>query len=125
MTAFPRTATIAGANGQPTKGGPFQDYNFTAYISNSVQTIENNNTMVMVNVGDLVLDGNATVAGASQHITILIDTDRIAVAVDVTSARLPQSDDPGIVALVVADRLVEQLDGDRPFVLQQRRQVFR
>jgi hypothetical protein len=68
----PITATIAGANGQISDGGPFQDYKFTAYISNSVQTIDNNNTMVMVNVGDLVLDGNVTVSGKSQRITILI-----------------------------------------------------
>ena len=68
----PITATIAGANGQISDGGPFQDYNFTAYISNSVQTIDNNNTMVMVNVGDLVLDGNVTVSGKSQRITIVI-----------------------------------------------------
>jgi hypothetical protein len=65
----PITADIEGANGQITKGGPFQNYKFSAYISNSTTIV---NT-VTVKPGDLVLDGEVMVLGsADQHITIVI-----------------------------------------------------
>jgi hypothetical protein len=62
----PITATIAGANGQTSSAGPFQNYSFTAFISNTVQTINN----VAVNPGDLIVYG--TVSNSDNPITILI-----------------------------------------------------
>ena len=63
------SATIAGQNGQFSKGGPYQNYNLTGVISNSTQTING----MTVTPGDLVLNGTVTNAsGPSSPLTIVV-----------------------------------------------------
>ena len=63
------SATIAGQNGQFTKGGPFQNYNLTGVISNTTQTING----MTVHPGDLVLNGTVTnPSGGANPLTILV-----------------------------------------------------
>jgi autotransporter-associated beta strand protein len=65
----PIPATIAGQNGQFSKGGPFQNYNLNAVISNSTQTING----MTIHPGDLVLNGTVTNAsGPPSPLTILV-----------------------------------------------------
>ncbi len=65
----PIPATIAGQNGQFSKGGPFQDYNLNAIISNSTQTING----MTIHPGDLVLNGTVTnPSGPSSNLTIVV-----------------------------------------------------
>ena len=63
------SATIAGQNGQFTKGGPFQNYNLNAIISNTAQTING----MTVHPGDLVLNGTVTnPSGPASPLTIVV-----------------------------------------------------
>jgi outer membrane autotransporter protein len=63
------SATIAGQNGQFTKGGPFQNYNLTGVISNTTQAING----MTIHPGDLVLNGTVTNAsGPPSPLTILV-----------------------------------------------------
>jgi outer membrane autotransporter protein len=65
----PISATIAGQNGQFSKGGPFQNYNLSAVISNSTQTING----MTIHPGDLVLNGTVTNAsGPNSNLTIVV-----------------------------------------------------
>jgi outer membrane autotransporter protein len=65
----PIAATIAGQNGQFSKGGPYQNYNLSAAISNSAQTING----MSIHPGDLVLNGAVTNAsGPSSLLTIVV-----------------------------------------------------
>ena len=57
----PIMTTIAGQNGQIPKAGPFQNYSFNAYISNTAQTVNG----MTVHPGDLVMNGAVTL-GAPQ-----------------------------------------------------------
>jgi hypothetical protein len=102
----PIAATIAGANGQTYVDGPFQNYNFNAYISNSTTTV---NTAA-VNPGDLVLDGDVTVAGSpDQRITIVIPKANLTdfaiygASFSASDYTLIGSDPNGIVEKVLAD----------------------
>jgi len=60
------SATIAGQNGQYPKGGPFQNYNLSGVISNTMQTVNG----MTVHPGDLVLNG--TVQLGATPLTILV-----------------------------------------------------
>jgi hypothetical protein len=71
----PITANIAGANGQPTAGGAFQNYNFTATISNTTKTFTTKDGTLTANPGDLVIDGDVYLGDDTGHetaITILV-----------------------------------------------------
>ena len=65
----PIPTTIAGQNGQFSKGGPFQNYNLNAVISNSTQTING----MTIHPGDLVMNGTVTNAsGPPSPLTIVV-----------------------------------------------------
>jgi hypothetical protein len=103
----PITANIAGANGQPVAGGAFQNYNFTATISNTVQTVNS----VAVSPGDLVIDGYVYLGDDTtdeQRITVVVQkanlTDFVVYGANPTLDTPPGQGDPNkIIEKVVAD----------------------
>jgi Beta-1,3-glucanase/PEP-CTERM motif len=105
----PITANIAGANGQPTAGGAFQNYNFTAYISNMTKTFTTKDGTLTANPGDLVIDGDVDLGDDTGHetaITILVTkadlTDFVVYGANPTYSSIG-GDTNGIIEKVIAD----------------------
>ena len=96
------SATIAGQNGQFSKGGPFQNYNLSAVISNSTQTING----MSIYPGDLVINGAVSNAsGGTTPLTIVVaKANMTSFAVYGANPTYKYTSDPnGVVEKAVAD----------------------